>query len=467
MMRASGAGARRAALLAVIAAVVAVIIVISSSGGKDGHKVSVVVADAANVIPGQFIKAAGVNVGRVDSIEAVDRGRAAKLTLSIDDKAWPLPQGTKLQLRWGGTVAFVNRYVLLTRGPSTNPPIASNGVLPAADFSTPVEFDSFVGTFDKKTRADLKTFLGNAGIALHTASPNLRRAIDAAPAALAQTADVLGDLDSSESTLSTLVRSGAQVVDAVHRADPGIQPLLTGAATTFAALASRAQQLGATLQTAPRAFAQTRATLAAAEPTLNLAQSVTARVAPGVTQLRRIAAPLDSLLTTLRSVGPDAITALGAARAATPSLNPLLVKAATLMPTVGSIGSQGTTSLQCVRPYTPDIVAFTSDWGDFISGVDGKDHYFRAQVQTLLPATYNAQLYNSAQMKKVFPWISYAYPPPPGYAAGQPWFLPQCNEGPSTLNPAADPENNGTLAQLPAAGATPISGATPSTGAAR
>ena len=456
-MRLSRRVLSRLGALAVLAAVVAVVIA-TSSGGSSGHKVTVVVADAVNVVPGQYIKAAGVNVGAVDSIEAVDGGRAAKLTLRIDDKAWPLPQGSKLQLRWGGTVSFVNRYISLTRGPSTNPPVATNGVLPAADFSTPVEFDSFVGTFDRKTRADLGAFLTNAGIALHSASPNLRRAIEAAPAALTQTAAVLGDLDDNEATLSTLVNSGAQVVDAVHRADPGIQPLLTGAATTFAALASRAQQLQATLQTAPSAFAQTRTTLAAAEPTLNLAQSVTARVAPGVTELRRIAAPLDTLLTTLRSVGPDAITALSAARSAAPSLNPLLVKATAVMPTLGSIGSQGTTSLQCVRPYTPDIIAFTSDWGDFISGVDGKDHYFRAQVQTLVPATYNAQTYNSAQMKKVFPWISYAYPPPPGYAAGQPWFLPQCNEGPSTLNPAADPENNGTLPQLPAAGATPITG---------
>jgi ABC-type transporter Mla subunit MlaD len=459
MMRGSAVVVRRVALLAVIVAAVAVVVIVSSGGNSNGHKVAVVVANAADVVPGQYIKAAGVNVGAVDSIEPVDGGRAAKLTLRIDDQAWPLPQGTKFQLRWGGTVSFVNRYVLLTRGPATNPPIATNGILAASDFSTPVEFDSFVGTFDRKTRADLGSFLGNAGIALRVASPNLRRAIDAAPAALTQAAAVLGDLNDNESTLSTLVRSGAQVLDAVHRADPGIQPLLTGAASTFAALASRAQQLQATLQTAPHTFAQTRATLAAAEPTLNLAQSVTARVAPGVSQLRRIAAPLDTLLTTLRAVGPDAITALSAARAATPSLNPLLVKATAVMPKVSAIGSQGTTSLQCVRPYTPDIVAFASDWGDFISGVDGKDHYFRAQVQTLVPATHNAQTYNSAQMKKLMPWVAYAYPPPPGYAAGQPWFLPQCNEGPSTLSAAADPENNGTLPQLPAAGATPIRGA--------
>jgi ABC-type transporter Mla subunit MlaD len=108
-MRGSAVVVRRVALLAVIVAAVAVVVIVSSGGNSNGHKVAVVVANAADVVPGQYIKAAGVNVGAVDSIEPVDGGRAAKLTLRIDDQAWPLPQGTKFQLRWGGTVSFVNR----------------------------------------------------------------------------------------------------------------------------------------------------------------------------------------------------------------------------------------------------------------------------------------------------------------------------------------------------------------------
>jgi hypothetical protein len=65
--------------------------------------------------------------------------------------------------------------------------------------------------------------------------------------------------------------------------------------------------------------------------------------------------------------------------------------------------------------------------------------------------------YDSAQMEKVLPWISYVFPPPPGFAAGQSWFLPQCGEGPSTLNANDDPENNPSPPQLPAANAKPIS----------
>jgi virulence factor Mce-like protein len=456
-MHGQGRGARRAAIFALLVGVVALVVVLSTGSAGTGHTLTVVIPDATDVVSGQYVKDAGVNVGDVDSISAVDGGHDAKLQLSIDDSAWPLPEGTRMQLRWGGTVSFVNRYILMTRGPASNPPMASDGVFPAADFSIPVEFDSLLGTFTGPVRSNMKAFLDNAGITLKTASPSLARAIEAAPAALTQTSAVLGDLDSNESALNTLVRSGAQVVDAVNRADPGLQPLVTDAATTFGALAARSSELESTLRTAPSTLAQARSTLAAAEPTLTLAKTVTARVAPGVDEVRRIAAPLDDLLVTLRDVSPDAITALGTAKQATPSLNALLVKSGAVLPQIKSISRQGVTSLDCVRPYTPDIVAFADDWGDFLSAVDGKDHYFRAQVQTLLPATFNDQTYDSAQMKKLLPWVSYVFPPPPGYAAGQPWFLPQCNEGPSTLNANDDPENNASEPELPAADATPIS----------
>jgi hypothetical protein len=37
----------------------------------------------------------------------------------------------------------------------------------------------------------------------------------------------------------------------------------------------------------------------------------------------------------------------------------------------------------------------------------------------------------------------YALPRPPGLNAGQPWFLPECGAGPSSVNPAHDPEHQG------------------------
>ena len=110
------------------------------------------------------------------------------------------------------------------------------------------------------------------------------------------------------------------------------------------------------------------------------------------------------------------------------------------MPQLGSIGRQSVEQLKCIRPYTPDAVAFFTNWADFLSATDGKDKYIRANVQLLTPAPYNAITGNSADIAKAFPGLRYAFPRPPGLNAGQPWFLPECGAGKDSLDPSKDPE---------------------------
>jgi hypothetical protein len=127
-------------------------------------------------------------------------------------------------------------------------------------------------------------------------------------------------------------------------------------------------------------------------------------------------------------------------RGATPSLNPLLQRAATLMHDIASIGKQATTELDCIRPYAPDIAGFASNWADFLSWGDAKDRVIRAQVQNLTPAPVNIVGYDSATAAKLFPGLRYAFPRPPGESAGQPWFQPQCGITKDALDPSKDPE---------------------------
>jgi ABC-type transporter Mla subunit MlaD len=241
------------------------------------------------------------------------------------------------------------------------------------------------------------------------------------------------------------------VANAVHTADPDLRRLLSGAASTFAAIAGEATALQATLERAPHTFTAVRGTLGRADRTLLAAADLTDRLAPGVEQVRKLAGPLNGVLGTVVNVGPDARSTLDSVRRATPQLNPLLARATQLMPQIGSIGAQTVTQMQCIRPYTPDIVAFFTNWGDFLSPTDGKDKYIRAGVQNLMPAGYNAIGANSGTIAKQFPGLRYAFPRPPGYNAGQPWFLPECGAGPDALDPSKDPEARSfnPLSQIP------------------
>jgi ABC-type transporter Mla subunit MlaD len=181
-------------------------------------------------------------------------------------------------------------------------------------------------------------------------------------------------------------------------------------------------------------------------------REVTRRLAPGVRELRKTTSPLDHVLATVVDVTPDARSSLRSLKAATPQLNPLLSTVTTVAPQLGSISRQATEALKCIRPYTPDIMSFFSTWGDALVSGDGRDKYFRAAVQSLLPATTNLNAYDTAAAVKAFPGTRYGFPQPPGYNAGQPWFLPECGAGPDALDPALDPEARSfnPLMRLPA-----------------
>lgn len=422
------------------AVLIGAIVLLSGSRGAGSHKLGVTIREATNVVPGQPVKIAGVPVGKVTAIEPVDGGRAARIRLELEDKGWPVTRDSRMQLRWGGTASFANRYIDLVPGEDGARTLPDGGTFPAARFAVPVEFDSLLRAFDAKTRADVSGFIDNAGPAFAAAKPGLAETLDNAPAALEQGGKALGDLDADNAALDTLVKSTDRVLASVQSAEPGIRELLDGAGTTFDAIADESDTLRRDLDMAPATLRQARGTLGRANPTLVSAQGLVRDIAPGVTELRRIARPLSSVLTTVERVGPDAEATLASVRAAVPDLNPLLRRVRVLSPEIESIGRGSVKALKCIRPYTPDGFAFFTNWGDFLSTTDGKDRLIRAQVQNYGPAFSNASPYNARQMKELFPDIEYGFPRPPGTNAGQPWFLPECGAGPDALDPAKDPE---------------------------
>jgi len=435
---APGAHARIVAVAALVAVIAVLAVVAIGGGGDRRHTLVAVIPEATQMITGQQIRAAGQPVGRIGSIEPARGGRAARVEFEFDEAAWPLPRGSKLMLRWGGTVSYSNRFVALTRARS-GPALRDGETLRPGDFVVPVEFDSVLGTFTRRMRRDTRALLNTAGSSFDAARSPLRASLRTAPPAVEQASHVVSDLTHNQSVLETLLRSTDRVTGSIDRADPGVGPLLSGAGTTFRAIASESRNLETTLDRLTPALRQTRATLGHADGTLTAARTLAARLAPGVVELRRLARPLSDVLGTVVEIGPDARATLASVRRATPSLDPLLSKATTLMPAVGSTGRQAVGQLKCIRPYTPDIVSIFSNWGDFFSYVDDKDKMARVIVDNI-PAAPNLSPYDSATATKLFPGLEYAFPRPPGLAAAQPWFLPECGVGPEALDPRQDPE---------------------------
>jgi hypothetical protein len=303
-----------------------------------------------------------------------------------------------------------------------------------------VEVDQLLAVFDGHVRRDLRSFVNRSGVAFDRARPSLTRVLQVAPPALREGAAVIGDLAARRSDLDVALRRADAVVDAVHRADPGISTLLTGTARTFDAIAAEQQGLRTTLQQLPGALSQTQSTLSRADGTLTRVGRLARDIGPGVRELRATARPADDVLTTLSTVAPQARSTLASLRKAGTPLSGLLARAAKVGPQLGRIGDGAVQNLRCIRPYTPEIVNLAMTWGDFLSWGDGKDKVLRATVQNYLPAPENAMGVTPAELKRQNPGVEYGFPRPPGTLAGQPWYLPECGAGRDALDPAKDQE---------------------------
>lgn len=426
--------------LVLLMALGALLLVLGGSG-SDGHRLYANVDDVTGVVRGQKLRLAGRPVGDVAAVVPADRGRAARLELRIDDdQAWPLPRGSRFTLRWGGTVSYLKRYIAIAPGRSGSGTYGDGDTLAARSFTVPLEFDSLMNAFTPSTRRDLRTFVNRAGGTFSSAEPWLRQTVDRAPAAVREASELLRTLDGTGDRLTTLIGSTGRVVDAIRSADPSVEQAVSGAGQTLGATAAHAAELRETLAGAPRTFGRIRATLADADTTLDLAGDVTTRIAPGVRELRRTIAPLNSLLGTVVDVGPDARATLRTARTGAPDLSRLLRSARTQLPRLSSVSRQATPQLDCIRAYTPEIVALTTNWAGFISSVDGRDHYVRINPAAIPWAPTNVQGSTTAEAAERFPGLRFGLPRPPGDAAGQPWYQPQCEVTPDATDPRKDPE---------------------------
>lgn len=431
---------RRRAVGVALLALAAWLVIVATRGAESGHHLQVTVAKATNLYPGVDIRAAGQKVGTIESIDPVAGGRA-RLRLRIDDdRVWPLYVGDRLRVRYGGTIAFAARYVAIDRGRSRKAPLADGATLTRAQFVTPVEFDQVLKTFDAPTRDDLRASVDASGAALKTARRPLPRALKLAPSAVAQARAVLADLGADEPALDTLVTSGADVAAAVNAADPNLGTLIAGASQTFDGIGTRARNVQTALRELPPTLRTARTTLGRADGTLQKTGRLTQRLAPGVRQLRLIARPLSSTLTTVDEVAPDARATLSTLRKGAPDLTRLLRSAKPLVPKLAEVGREAARQLECVRPYTAEIAGFASTWGQVSSNSDGKDKFARITAQAY-PFTTFTPLTNP-QLHRILPstQAQYAFPRPPGMNANQTWYLPECGVGPDSTDPEKDPE---------------------------
>jgi virulence factor Mce-like protein len=322
----------------------------------DPYELKAFFHDANSLKTRSPVRIAGVEVGKVTKVEAVEAGSdAARVTMEIEDKGLPIHRDAQLKIR---PRIFLegNFFVDLQPGSPSEPELASDSTVPATQTAAPVQIGEVLNALQSDTREDLQVFLREYSIALSGKGaagfnesipfwkPAYRDSAIASEATLGQEPDrdiqrvlrgqarTFGALASDEGALQRLVSNLNTTTGALAREDAALEasiPLLRD--TLEAALPSLAS-LNDALPTL-RAFARdalpgVRSSDETLEAGVPFIQQLSALMGP--TELRGAAAALRAQIPALVDLTEESVPLLEQARALSACTNEVLVPFADL-----------------------------------------------------------------------------------------------------------------------------------------
>jgi phospholipid/cholesterol/gamma-HCH transport system substrate-binding protein len=103
-------------------------------------------SNASGLRDGEFVRAGGVEVGKVSDLKLVDNGRRVQVTLNVD-RTLPLYQSTTAQIRYQDLIG--NRFVNLDRGTGEGADrvLPAGGFIPMSRTQPALDLDALIGGF--------------------------------------------------------------------------------------------------------------------------------------------------------------------------------------------------------------------------------------------------------------------------------------------------------------------------------
>jgi len=149
-MRITGTAIKLGAFALVLLMFTAIIIVVFGQLRFDrttGY--TAVFSNASGLRSGQFVRASGVEVGKVDDVQLIDGGTRVKVDFAVD-RSLPLFQGTTASVRYLNLIG--DRYLELKRGDDEKR-LPAGGTIPIEHTQPALDLDALIGGFRPLFRA--------------------------------------------------------------------------------------------------------------------------------------------------------------------------------------------------------------------------------------------------------------------------------------------------------------------------
>jgi virulence factor Mce-like protein len=240
------------------------------------YGVNIDVPNADRLIDSADVRIGGIRVGEVLAVTAVPApsgGRPyARVKAALDPSAGPLPVDSTAQVRPASVLGLT--YVDLTLGHS-HQTIPQGGTLPLTRTRPSSDLTDLFNVFDRSSARRFQNTVGGLAGGLAGRGSAINATIYSVNRLLPALTDVAAVLAAPQTRLGEFLRAYEATSAALAPVSSQLAGLISGAATTFDALARQRAALGATIEAAPPAESAATVAFQAVRPGLDgLAQLV-------------------------------------------------------------------------------------------------------------------------------------------------------------------------------------------------
>jgi phospholipid/cholesterol/gamma-HCH transport system substrate-binding protein len=372
------------------------------------YEVSVVLPNANNIIKGGSVMRDGYRAGTVKTIEVVD-GKA-KLLLELDDDFGKLHEGVRADVAWKGTIG--ERLITLTDGPKKNAEIPSGSLLTDVA-SEPVEMAEVLSALDAPTRKNLNTLIKNINATTSGHEADMKAALTTAGPAVEQLGGMLSDLGTDGEAIQQILTQSNRTMGILAARQRTLSQVVNNLHDASKTVVSRQKELGETLEAFPEVLKEGQKTfdevpdavdetvplLEDLEPASEQLADTSKHLKPVLQDLRPAVQNLRPALTSLAKLLNETPAMMNAGRLTFPDIDKAL------------IGAQP--AVDFIRPYTPEIIGWLTNWASQAGNYDSNGHYSRFHIM------HGLESVNPSVIKT--PGVTTNTAPKPGEPVGQPW----------------------------------------------
>jgi phospholipid/cholesterol/gamma-HCH transport system substrate-binding protein len=213
-MRLSGTLARLAAVVSVQLFFTAVIIVVFGQIRFDRtNTYSAEFSNASGLRAGQFVRASGVEVGKVKKVDLIDGDKRIRVEFAVD-RSVQLYQSTTAQIRYQDLIG--NRYLEISRGSGENAEktLPPGGFIPLARTQPALDLDALIGGFKPLFRSLNPEKVNSIASSIITVFQGEGGTINDI---LDQTAQLTETLAQSDQTIGDVIHNLNTVLDTTER----------------------------------------------------------------------------------------------------------------------------------------------------------------------------------------------------------------------------------------------------------